>query len=68
MNKLYTESGNSERLNAFHREADEYRLMQEAYPEKHHWFLGLQLLWQRFTAWHNKILHPNHSRPGGENV
>ena len=68
MNKLYTESGNPERLNALHREADEYRLVQEASPKKLFWFSSLQLLWQRFTAWHNKILHANHSRPGGENV
>ena len=57
-----------DRLEDLRREADEYRLVQEVSPQKHFWFSSLQLLWQRFAAWHNKILHPNHSRPGGENV
>ena len=57
-----------DRLEALRREADEYRLVQKASPKKHFWFSSFQLLWQRFTAWHNKILHANHSRPGGENV
>ena len=59
---------NKDRLEALLREADAYRLVHNASPEKYFWFSSLQLLWQCFTAWHNKIFRTNHSRPGGENV
>ncbi len=67
MNDYAAELLSRERLKTFYQEADEYRLLQNAHPQKTFRISRFQILLQLMAFWRSRKFQARDSR-GGENV